>query len=155
MEQTETSVEKSMVKQKFIKIVIPVVALVAIGLCVYFYSQIRILKQDPNAVAQKEATDLVAKVSKIVVLPQGETPTVATVSDPDALKDQAFFTNAVKGDKVLIYAQAKKAFLYSVTMNKILDVAPLNIGASTKSTTPTPTPTVKPADTAKSTTTKN
>lgn len=158
MEQTETNVEKSMVKQKFIKIVIPVIALVAIGLCVYFYSQIRILKQNPTVAAQKETTDIIAKVSKLVVLPTGETPTIATVSDPEALKDQPFFANAIKGDKVLIYAQAKKAFLYSVSLNKILDVAPLNIGSSTKSTTPTPasTTTTKTTDTAKpATTTKN
>jgi hypothetical protein len=68
------------------------------------------------------------KISKLMVLPANETPTVATVSDPEALKDQAFFANAQKGDKVLIYAQAKKAILYSTTLNKIIDVAPLNIG---------------------------
>ncbi len=156
MEQTETNTAKGAVKQKFIKIVVPVIALVAIGLCVYFYSQIKVLKQNPTVAAQKEVTDLVAKVSKLVVLPEGETPTIATVSEPDALKDQPFFAKAVKGDKVLIYAQAKKAFLYSVSLNKILDVAPLNIGSSTKSTTPTPTTTTtKPADTTKTTTTKN
>lgn len=148
MEQTDTKVEKSMVKQKFTKIIVPVVALIAIGLCVYFYSQIRVLKQDPTVAAQKEATDLVAKVSKLALLPEGETPTVATVSDPEALKDQAFFAHAVKGDKVLIYAQAKKAFLYSVSMNKIIDVAPLNIGSpSTKTPTAPTTTDTKTTDT--------
>jgi hypothetical protein len=86
------------------------------------------LKQNPQAVAQKETEALVAKVGKLVVLPAGETPTIATVSDPEALKDQAFFASAVKGDKVLIYTTAKKAILYSVSMNKIIEVAPLNIG---------------------------
>ncbi|MGI9118277.1 MAG: hypothetical protein ACR2IQ_01895, partial [Minisyncoccia bacterium] len=73
-------------------------------------------------------------------------------SDPEALKDQPFFAKAVKGDKVLIYAQAKKAFLYSTTMNKILDVAPLNIGSSTKTTTPTTTTNTKTDTTTKTTT---
>lgn len=132
----ETNMEGSVFKKKFITVIVPMIAVIAIVLSGYFYLQVRTLSKNPQAIAQKETDDIVAKVSKLAVLPEGETPTIATVSDPEALKDQAFFANAVKGDKVLIYAQAKKAFLYSVTMNKILDVAPLNIGASTKATAP-------------------
>jgi hypothetical protein len=137
--------QKSALKNKFMKIGVPIIAIIAIGLAGYFYMQIRDLKKDPNIAAQKEVESLVSKVSKLVLLPTDETPTVATVSDPEALKDQAFFANAVKGDKVLIYAQAKKAILYSVTMNKIIDVAPLNIGNG-KTVTP-------PADTTNTETT--
>lgn len=124
-----------MSKEKFVKVVVPIVAIVAVVVAGYLYSQVRVLKQSPQAVAQKEVEALVAKVGKLVVLPAGETPTVATVSDPEALKDQTFFATAQKGDKVLIYAQAKKAILYSVTMNKVIDVAPLNIG-NQKAVTP-------------------
>ncbi len=126
------------VQGRVVKVVVPVVAIVAIILAGYFYSQVRVLKKNPNALAQQEVTNLVAKIGKLVVLPSGETPTVATVSDPAALKDQAFFAQAEKGDKVLIYAQAKKAFLYSVTMGKIIDVAPLNIGTQKAVTPPAP-----------------
>ena len=124
-----------MSKDKFMKVVVPVIAVVAIIAAGYLYSQVRVLKQNPQAVAQKEVADLVAKVGRLVVLPEGESPTVATVSDPEALKDQAFFAKAVQGDKVLIYAQAKKAVLYSVSLKKVIDVAPLNIG-NTKAVTP-------------------
>ena len=124
-----------MSKQRLMTVVVPIVAVVALALAGYFYSQIRTLKQDPQILAQKEVAELVAKVGKLVVLPADETPTVATVSDPEALKDQAFFASAQKGDKVLIYAEAKKAILYSVVMNKIIDVAPLNIG-NQKAVTP-------------------
>ena len=124
-----------MSKDKFMKVVVPVIAVVAIIAAGYLYSQVRVLKQNPQAVAQKEVADLVAKVGRLVVLPEGESPTVATVSDPEALKDQAFFAKAVQGDKVLIYAQAKKAVLYSVSLTKVIDVAPLNIGY-TKALTP-------------------
>ncbi len=112
-----------------------IIAILAIGAAGYFYYELYKMKQDPNAAAQKEVTELVAKVSKLVVLPADETPTVATVSDTEALKDQAFFKNAKQGDKVLIYAQAKKAILYSVELNKILEVAPLNIGSQNSTTT--------------------
>ncbi len=110
-----------------------IIAVLAIGAAGYFYYQLYKMKQDPNATARREATELVAKVSKLVVLPE-EVPTVATVSDTEALKDQAFFKNAKQGDKVLIYAQAKKAILYSVELNKILEVAPLNIGSQNSTT---------------------
>ncbi len=130
-----------MLKQKLMTVVLPIVAIVALALAGYFYSQIRSLKQDPQVVAQKEVAELVAKVGKLLILPTGETPTLATVSDPEALKDQPFFTSAQKGDKVLIYAQAKKAILYSVTLNKIIDVAPLNIGTQKPVTPPATAPT--------------
>lgn len=128
--------ETKVVGGKFYKVVMPLVALAALLVAGYFYNELRVLKQDPQAVAAQEAADLVVKVGKLVVLPEGETPTVATVSDPEALKDQPFFSKAQAGDKVLIYAEAKRAILYSVTMNKVIDVAPLNIGAADKVTPP-------------------
>ena len=111
-----------------------VVAVVAIASAGYFYMQLNKLQNNPDAVAQEETNNLVAQVSKLIMLPEGETPTVATVSDPEALKDQPFFASAKIGDKILIYAQAKKAILYSVSLNKILDVAPLNIGEQEQTT---------------------
>lgn len=129
-----------MSKENFMKIVVLIIAVVAVVLAGYFYSQLRMLKNNPQAVPQQETEALVEKISKLIVLPLGETPTVATVSDPEALKDQAFFVQAQKGDKVLIYAQAKKAVLYSVSLNKILEMAPLNIGPQ-KTVTPPATKT--------------
>jgi hypothetical protein len=123
MDNTETKTKKSMSSK-----IAVIIAILALGAAGYFYYQLYKMKQDPNAVARKEVMALVEKVSKLVVLPEGEVPTVATVSDPEALKDQVFFSSAKQGDKVLIYAEAKKAVLYSVEMNKILEVAPLNIG---------------------------
>lgn len=124
-----------MLSRRFYKVVMPLVALAALLVAGYFYNQVRVLKQDPQAVSRQEVADLVAKVGKLVLLPEGETPTVATVSDPEALKDQPFFSKAQAGDKVLIYAEAKRAVLYSATLNKVIDVAPLNIG-NTKSVNP-------------------
>lgn len=141
-----------MFKSKKLSIATIVIALLALALAGYFYYQLSLVKQNPQVVAQEETADLVAKVSKLVALPEGETPTIATVADPEALKDQAFFALAQKGDKVLIYAQAKKAILYSVTMNKILEIAPLNIGD--KTATPAKTPSVvKPTSTSTTTST--
>jgi hypothetical protein len=91
---------------------------------------------NPTAVAQQEQQQLVAKVSTLTVLPAGETPTVATVTDITKLKDQPFFANAQNGDKVLIYTKAKKAYLYRPSTGKIINIAPVNIGSGNTTTTP-------------------
>ncbi|MEI6400272.1 MAG: hypothetical protein WCO58_02005 [bacterium] len=130
---------ENIIKQKFSKIALYVVLVIAVVFAVYFYIQLYTLKKNPQAISQKETSELVSKVGKLVFLPKDEVPTIATVTDPNLLKEQPFFVNAQKGDKVLIYAQSKKAILYSVSLNKVIDVAPLNIGSSTKTSTPTPT----------------
>ncbi len=120
----------------------------------YLFMQITKLKQDPQEVARKEAEQLVAVVGKLIILPQGELPTVATVSDPEVLKDQAFFAKAKKGDKVLLYATARKAYLYDPRANKILEVAPINLdntGDTTSAPIQTPQPTQEEPDTEETT----
>lgn len=104
-----------------------VITLIGAG---YLYKQLDTYKSDPKAILNQEATDLVQKVGKILVLPTGEQPTIATVTDVEKLRSQPFFTNAKLGDKVLIYTNARKAILYNPTDNKVVEVAPLNIGAT-------------------------
>jgi len=105
-----------------------VLLLISAGAAVYFYQQLSDLRGNPQDVAQKEVEAVITKVGKLIVLPEGETPTLATVSDPEALKSQPFFAKAAKGDKVLIYTNARKAILYNPESNKIVEVAPVNIG---------------------------
>ena len=93
------------------------------------------LLANPKAAASAQIDDLVAKVGKLVVLPTGEKPTVATVTDISKLQGQAFFAPAQNGDKVLIYTQAKKAVLYRPSENKVIEIAPLNIGSSNTTST--------------------
>src|SRR3989338_3919579 len=105
-----------------------IVVIVASGSAYYFYNQASGLKKDPNKTAREETDKLVAQVGKLIVLPEGEVPTIATVSDPDKLKDQPFFARAKTGRKVLIYTNARKALLYDPENHKIIEVAPINIG---------------------------
>lgn len=149
-----------MTRQKIINIAVFIIAVVAIALGGYFYYQLKILKTNPATIAKEEASDLVSKISKHYLLPVGEDPTVATVSDPEVLKSQSFFTNSLKGDKVLIYAKAGKAILYRPSIDKIIETAPINnnkpamssatsvetsdsfkVGTPIKDTTPTKTTT--------------
>lgn len=115
--------------------------------------EIRNLKEDPRSLASEETKRLVEKVGKLIELPEGETPTVATVTDAEKLQNQLFFATTQNGDKVLIYTQAKKALLYRPATNKIINVAPVNIGGEQGQQSPqpeaqvqiTPTPTPTPA----------
>ena len=84
------------------------------------------LKQNPEKIAEAETNALIEKVGQLIELPN-EQPTIATVTDLEALKGQAFFEKAQLGDKVLIYTGAKKAFLYRPSTNKVIEVAPVNI----------------------------
>ena len=140
--------------RRFIRHYLPailVLLVIALGLTsAYFYKK---STSREETASQAEIKSLVEKVGRILVVPTDETPTVATVSDPEALKDQAFFADAKKGDKVLIYSNAKKAVLYDPVADKIVTVAPLNIdpnagkvqapAPTTDTTTKAPAPTTK------------
>jgi hypothetical protein len=107
----------------------------------YFYYQFRKLKSNPNAQVEKEAQDLLSQVAKIYLIPTGEEPTIATVSDPNALKNQSFFTQSQKGDKVLIFTKAGRAVLYRPSIDKIIETAPINNSNNEQSPTQTETTT--------------
>lgn len=129
--------------KRILPIVLIILVLAASGAAVYSYNlykqsqdQVKKLK-NPQEVSKLETKQIVETVGKLIDLPANETPTVATVTDSKKLKNQAFFAKAQNGDKVLIYTQSKKAILYSPTKNKIINVAPINIG-QTPSGTPAP-----------------
>ena len=125
--------------QKLVPVLI-VLALLGAGAGGYFFYQyqkttkeIQTIKTDPSSVqkaVQEQVKQLVAEVGRLIDLPSGEEPTIATITDLEKLKDQPFFKNAKNGDKVIIYTQAKKAILYDPVAKKIIDVAPINIGTA-------------------------
>lgn len=134
-------------KAKLIPLLIAIAAFVVLGATTYHfynkYQATQALLQDPAKITAKEIETLVSKVGKLIDLPADEQPTVATVIDASRLKDQAFFSKAENNDKVLLYSKAQKAILYRPKDNKIIEVAPINLGPSTSSgqeATPIPSP---------------
>ncbi|MCX6792357.1 MAG: hypothetical protein NT149_04975 [Candidatus Gottesmanbacteria bacterium] len=115
------------------KVIIGVALLVVLASApsVYFFRQYQAAQMrinNPTEAAKQDAKDTIAAVAKLMMLSEGEEPTVMQVTDVSKLKDQPFFVNAKNGDKVIIYTKAKKAILYRPSVNKIIDVAPVNIG---------------------------
>ncbi len=97
----------------------------------YFYHQYQKsqkLLKNPTEAAKEEVKALIAKVGSLIELPTNEEPTIATVSDKEKVKDQPFFAKSENGDKVLIYTQGRKAILFRPSSNKIIEVAPINLG---------------------------
>lgn len=146
---------------KFFKGLFMVLLSIAIGAGIVFF----LVKQKPEflglpkdaAQTQEEVTALVAEVSSLIALPEDETPTVATITDVEKIRNQTFFKSAENGDKVLIYTNAKKAILYRPSAKKVIEVGAVNINqqpnpdASTapedameEKATPTTKPTVAP-----------
>lgn len=122
-----------MIKKSIIGFIIMIVVAGSLGSSAYFYKQYDKIKKNPNIVAQEEAKSLTGKVGKLMVLPTDEAPSIATVVDKDKLKDQPFFKNTLKDDKILIYTKAKKAILYRPSTNKIIEFAPLAVGEDNQS----------------------
>lgn len=120
-------------KTQALVLILSLLVIAGFGASVYFYTQYQKSQQlfnNPGLASQLQIQDTTKKISVLMTLPTDEQPTIATVADVTKLKDQVFFKNAKNGDKVLIYTKNRKAILYSVGMNKILDVEPININAN-------------------------
>lgn len=91
---------------------------------------------------KKENAALVAKLGRLMVLPEGEEPIVATISDVTSLaKNQPFYANAHNGDKVIVYMKAKKAIIYDPNADKIINVGPIFLESQNATSTSSGTPT--------------
>ncbi|MEK7606371.1 MAG: hypothetical protein AAB458_02145 [Patescibacteria group bacterium] len=100
----------------------------AVGSTYYFYKKYTEAQITGNqGTSEEEVQALVEKIGRLVVLPEGEIPTVATVADPSTLADQPFFADAQEGDKVLVYQIAQKAVLYNPTLDKVVNIATITL----------------------------
>jgi len=113
-------------KGEFIKIGIYVLAgIVILGLACssfYFYRQYKKASETKPQNTRDELAVLTDEIKRVMDLPD-EVPTLATVTDIEQAKNQPFFAKAANGDKVLIYANAKKAILYRPSEKRIIEVA--------------------------------
>jgi hypothetical protein len=119
--------------------IILIIAIVAFGWSFISYQNAKqeiAYLTDPEAkeeLNQQEIAQVVAKVGRLMVLPEDEEPVVATITDAAALSEQQeFFKGATDGDKVVIYKS--KAVIYNPERNLIVNVGPVNIQGATAST---------------------
>lgn len=115
-------------------IALTLLLITATGLTIYFYNQYNAIKNNPDSLEKQETQQIVQKISQFMELPKEE-PSLATITDKAKLYDQLFFKNAENGDKLLIFTQSGQAILYRLSINKIINVAPINLQASQTTTT--------------------
>ncbi len=134
-------------KYKNLISILVIVALIGTGFAAYsFYKyqqtqkELQIIKKGTTgsqAATADQLSTVLAEVGKIMKLPEGELPTMATISDVNKLKEQPFFQNAKNGDILLVYNKAGKAILFDPRAKKIVEVAPVGTaGASSASPSP-------------------
>jgi len=133
------------------RIVLPLFAALFVVLAVapslYFYRQYAALKRQVSQGAQTEDQKVyIEKAARHIVMPEGETPTVLTVTDKERLSGQAFFAHAKNGDKVIVFSAAKKAFLYDPDADRIIEVGPVIASGSGSIAEVVPTATPVPED---------
>lgn len=143
--QAALSVAPASSSNKTLPLVVVLSTLLFVALCAagYFYYQ---YQQSPRVADAKEIGALKETVGSFFMLPEGEEPTLATVTDREKLADQPFFQKAENGDKVLIYSASGRAILYRPSAQKIVDVTTVNVNQPTPETVATePVPSPVPA----------
>ena len=103
-----------------------ILVLGAFGTAYHFFAMSR-APADAQQTAHDESARIIAAVGKLIELPPGETPVIATVADPTKLAGEPFFKDAKKGDQVLMYNIAHEAILYDPVADIIVNVTQLSL----------------------------
>ena len=91
-------------------------------------NEITSYSNNPQILVQRQTTKIINSVQSLLgsKVPTNETPTIATVTDVNAVKKEAsFFNLAQYGDKVLFYVKNGIVILYRPSDNKIIADGPL------------------------------
>jgi len=94
------------------------------------------LQNSPQAIYKRSVETMTNQVNKYVSLPRDEQPVLATITDLTALPNEAFFSQAQNGDRILMYKKHQLAVLFRPSTGKVITEAKLNF----EDIAPTPLP---------------
>ena len=122
-------------KKKFwISGFILIILLIGGGLYYTYYQNTPAAKE---AKIKSETATLIKEVSKHILLTTDEEPAIFVITDPAQLSaQQAFFANAIQGDKLLVYWKTAKAIIYSPERKLIVNVGPVTFDEKELNTEP-------------------
>lgn len=66
---------------------------------------------------------ILSEMRKLIVIPTGEDPAIATIVDIEQLKSSPFYKDAQNGDRVVLFNNAKKAYIYRPESKIIVNYA--------------------------------
>jgi hypothetical protein len=99
---------------------------VVFGLLTILLTTILILHFRHSSRNQDNVTVVKGEVAQHMMLPNNEQPALATVTDSKKL-NSVFLKQAHDGDKILIYAKAKRVIIYRPSIDRIIDIGPIQI----------------------------
>ncbi len=114
-------------------VLVVLLAIGAVGYSFYYVASIKGELEDLREARIQTKSQLVEEIGKLIILPEGEDPTIATVVDPELLRDQPFFKNAKAGDRVLIYSKDSRAVLYDPVASRVVEIGYLNTNPESSS----------------------
>ncbi|MEA1929729.1 MAG: hypothetical protein U9M92_02535 [Patescibacteria group bacterium] len=86
-------------------------------------------EEEAARLATEEAAEIAALIKEfegLVLLPSGEQPQLATITDAEALAaEDPFFDGSQDGDKVLLYLSVGKAYILSPDRDLVVNVGPI------------------------------
>ncbi len=107
-------------------------ALIAVALWSWgFYAlgAFAVYRAHPELSQSERASQILSKVSRLIQLPQGEPPTMATINNAAQAKvNQPFLASAEDGDVLIVYQRAEEALLYRPSTDKLVAVGPVTNG---------------------------
>lgn len=117
--------------RKMVKIILFLVILAFLGSMAWLVwqyttvnKQLKELRESPAIQQEKVVQETLDKLKNHVVLPENQTPVVATVEDAAALqKDNTFYNEAQNGDTVVVFQS--KAYLYRPSTDRIVNIGPV------------------------------
>lgn len=107
-----------------------IIVIIALGAAAFFGGRMSVYKAHPELTNAEQAEAILAKVGKLIKLPEGETPSMATIEDAASVKaGQPFLVNAENGDVLIVYSAAATAILYRPSADQLIAVGPVDTSA--------------------------
>lgn len=140
MEQETTVSHKNRRRPKKLTVILGLLLVLVLLAAVVFFVKYR---QAVNNNPTTQRDHLLKEIGQDIALPK-ETPTISTVLDASKITNPTLAAQAQNGDKLLVYANAKRLIVYRPSSRKVVDI--LSIQA------PAPVPAAAAPQTSKTTT---
>jgi len=127
-------IQNKSARQTAVKPLILLVIALTVGIFVTSY--FAFVRQSPivNAPGSNNG-DLLSTVSRHYILPTDEVPAQATITDQSKVSS-AFQGKAKNGDRLLIYQKNKQAVIYRPSVDRVVNVVPVQIDTPQGGTDP-------------------
>lgn len=86
--------------------------------------------QGQEELNKTQTEQLLGEMRQMILLPTDEDPAVATIIDINQLNSNEFYKDAQNGDRVIVYSNAKKAYIYRPESKIIVNVGSFSVEAS-------------------------